>query len=122
MANPEVERIEQVTRTATMSLLLFGSLHALALAAFFWQALQPWNLRVGVAAVTCLLAYLAAWLVWRTAGVLALTIGLLAVLASLARVLMPPDWNGTTAMTIALTLLFVVPIVRAIVVVVRSPR
>lgn len=122
MANPEEERIEQVTRTATMSLLLFGSMHALALAAFFWQALQPWNLRVGVAAGTCLLAYLAAWLVWRMATVIPLAIGLVAVLGSLARVLLPPDWNISTAVTIALTLLFIVPIVRAIVVVVRSPR
>jgi hypothetical protein len=116
------QRIERVTRLATMSLLLFGSLHALALAAFFWQALQPWNLRVAVATGTCLLAYLAAWLVWRTAGVAALVVGLLAVVGSLARVLLPPDWTVTTAVTIALTLLFVVPIVHAIAVVARSTR
>lgn len=105
-----------------MSLLLFGSLHALALAATFWRELQPWNLRVAVATAACLLAYLAAWMVWRTGGIFGLVIGVMAVVGSLSRLLFPYEWSMAAGITIALTLLFVVPIVRAIVVVARSAR
>lgn len=115
------ERIEKATRAATMSLLLFGSLHALALAALFWQAAQPFNVRVGVATFACLVAYGAAWWVWRTAALPALILGLIAVLGSLARVFVPMELGVQLGVTVALTLLFAAPIVRAIVIVSRSP-
>ena len=103
-----------------MSLLLFGSLHALALGALFWQAAQPFNLRVGIATLACLAAYGAAWWIWRTAGAASLVFGLLAVLGSTARLFFPLEIGAPLAVTVALTLLFAAPIVRAIVVVLRN--
>jgi hypothetical protein len=113
------ERIEKETRWATMSLLLFGSLHALALAALFWMSPAPWNWRVGIALGACALAYVAAWLIWRTAHVGALVLGAVAVVGSLVRLLAPFEGGVGAAITIAVTLLFAIPIVRAIVVVSR---
>ncbi len=102
-----------------MSLLLFGSLHALALAALFWLSPEPWNWRVAIAVGACALAYLAAWLIWRTAHVGALVLGVVAVVGSLARLVAPFDPSTTALVTVAVTLLFAIPIIKAIVVVSR---
>jgi hypothetical protein len=117
---PTLERIEKETRVATMSLLLFGSLHALGLAALFWMSPEPWNWRVGIAAGACGLAYLAAWLVWRTAHIGALVLGMVAVLGSLVRFLEPLDSSTAAAVTIPITLLFAFPVIKAIVALSRS--
>lgn len=104
---------------ATMSLLLFGSVYALGLAALFWQSEAPWNWRVAIAAGACGLAYVSAWLVWRTAHVGALVLGVVAVIGSLARLVGPFEPTVSAIGTITLTVLCAAPIVRAIVVVSR---
>ncbi|MBK6695665.1 MAG: hypothetical protein IPG50_26165 [Myxococcales bacterium] len=115
-----IQRIERETRYATMSLLLFGSLHALGLAALFWMSANPWNVRVAIAGIACLVSYLAAWLVWRTAGTFALVLGVVAIVGSLARLAIPLELNASAAVSVTVTVLFAAPLVRALLVVSRS--
>lgn len=101
---------------ASVALLAFGALTAFALVGWFYLNPSPWNWKSILAVVCAVLAVAASALVWRSPARGPAVIGIAAMLASLARVGMPGEWNWRSLALIAITFVLLMPIVHAAIV------
>jgi hypothetical protein len=98
---------------ASLSLLGFSAFKAVALAANFHSAEDPWSWRTMLAFLCAALGLTAAALVWRAPSRVHLLLGIGVMGASLLGVGLPGDWGLKTFLLVLPTALFLIPLARA---------
>jgi hypothetical protein len=102
-----------IIAACALSLLAFGALTFVSLAAWFTRAAEPWNWRTVVAILTGTSSLSAAALVWRAPSRGVVVFGIVALAVSLVRVGPPGEWTWITGTLVATTLILLVPLVHA---------
>lgn len=105
---------------ASLSLLAYSTLTAIALAAWFARAPDPWTWKSEVAIVGCLLGVITSAVVWRYPSRTTLIAGIVVILLSLVRVGGFDEWSWVTGVMLAVTVLLLVPLVHAMVLLPRG--
>jgi hypothetical membrane protein len=98
---------------ASIALLFFGALTALALVGWFHRNEAPWNWKSVLAAGCALLAVTTSALVWRTPTRTHAVLGIVVMLASLARIGSPTEWTWVSFALVAMTFVLLMPLVHA---------
>jgi hypothetical protein len=96
-----------------MSLLIFSGLTTVALIGWFYRNPAPWNWRSMVAIACAMLGVTTSALVWRAPSRGHAIMGILTMLASLARVGPPAEWTWASYSLVAITLVLLLPLVNA---------
>jgi len=100
---------------ASLALLAYSTLTAVALAAYFARTTQAWTYNSVLATVSCVLGVVASAIVWRFPSRLALIAGMAVMLSSLLRVGPFNEWTWVSFTMLAVTTLLLVPLVHALV-------
>ncbi|WP_394828386.1 hypothetical protein [Pendulispora albinea] len=100
---------------ASLALLAYSTLTAVALAAWFARAIQPWTWNSVLATVSCVLGVVSSAIVWCFPSRLALIAGMAVMLSSLLRVGPLQDWTWVSFTMLVVTTLLLVPLVHALV-------
>ena len=101
---------------ASLALLAFAGLTALAVIAWFARAADPWSWRAAVAAISAGLALALSALVWREPTRKRLLVGIGVMVVSLLRVGPPWEWSWVSFTLLAVTTLLMIPLVHAAIV------
>ena len=96
-----------------MSLLIFSGLTTVALIGWFYRNPAPWNWKSLVAIGCAMLGVTTSALVWRAPSRSHAIMGIITLLASLARIGPPADWTWASYSLVAVTLLLLLPLVNA---------
>jgi hypothetical protein len=105
---------------ASLSLLAYSTLTAIALAAWFTRAPDPWTWKSEVAVASCILGVVTSAVVWRFPSRATLIMGIAVILLSLVRVGGFDEWSWVTFIMLAVTVLLLVPLVHAMVLLPRG--
>lgn len=106
----------RVARRAALSLVGFSSLTALALAAWFSRAAQPWGAASTLAILSVVFGLLASVAVWRAPTRTSAIGGVVVLVASALRAGMPSDWTASSVALLVITAAFLPPVVHAAIV------
>ncbi len=99
---------------AAISLLVWSAATAVALAAWFSRgAAQPLTWKSLVAAVCALFGVIASFMIWKSPSRGSAVIGIVVMLASLARIGGPADWTWVSFALVAVTFVLLMPLVHA---------
>lgn len=102
--------------SASLALLGFAALTSVAFTAWLRVSDAPWSWK-GVLTVACvLLSIMASALVWWRPRRSNVVLGIVVMLASLARIGGPGGWTWVSFALVAATFLFLMPLVRAVIV------
>jgi hypothetical membrane protein len=101
---------------ASIALLFFSALTAIALVGWFHSADLPWTWKSVLAAGCTLLAVMTSALVWRSPTRSHAVMGIIVMLASLARIGPPRDWTWVSFALVAITFVLLMPLVHAAIV------
>ncbi len=105
---------------ASLSLLTFATLTAIALGAWFTSVDDAWTWKSAVASIACLGGVLTSFLVWRHPSRASLGAGAGVMLFSLLRVADIADWRGLSFLVVGSTVVLAVPVVHAFLVLPRG--
>ncbi len=100
---------------ASLALLAYSTLTAVALAAWFARAVTPWTWNSVLATASCVLGVIASAIVWRFPSRPALVAGMVVMLSSLLRVGPFSEWTWVSFTMLIVTTLLLVPLVHALV-------
>jgi len=100
---------------ASLALLAYSTLTAVALAAWFARAIQPWTWNSVLATASCVLGVIASAIVWRFPSRPTLIAGMVVMLSSLLRVGPFNEWTWVSFTMLTVTTLLLVPLVHALV-------
>jgi predicted membrane-bound dolichyl-phosphate-mannose-protein mannosyltransferase len=101
---------------ASIALLTFGALTALALASWFHRNEAPWSWKSILAVGCAVLAVTTSGLVWRMPSRNNAILGIIVMLASLARIGGPTEWTWVSFALVAGTFVLLMPLVHAAIV------
>ncbi len=101
---------------ASIALLSYGALTALALVGWFHHNEAPWNWKSVLAVGCAILAVTTSALVWRTPTRAHAILGIVVMLASLARIGAPAEWTWVSFALVAMTFVLLMPLVHAAIV------
>ena len=101
---------------ASIALLFFGALTALALVGWFYRNDTPWSWKSVLAIGCSVLAITTSALVWRAPTRLHAILGIAVMLFSLLRIGPPGDWTWVSFALVALTFVLLMPLVHAAIV------
>ena len=101
---------------ASLSLLTFSTLTAIALAAWFSSVEDAWTWKSSIAVISCIGGIATSLLVWRSPSRATLGAGAGVLLFSLLRVADIADWRALSFLIVGSTLVLAVPVVYAFVV------
>jgi hypothetical protein len=101
---------------ASMSLLLFSALTTVALIGWFHHNPAPWNWKSVLAMGCAGLGVTTSALVWRAPSRGHAIMGILVMLASLARIGPPAEWTWVSFTLVAATFVLLMPLVHAAIV------
>jgi hypothetical protein len=111
---------EQATKRAALiasiALLFFSALTALALASWFHRSEFPWNWKSILAVGCAVLAVTTSALVWRSPSRAHAIMGIIVMLASLVRIGPPAEWTWVSFALVAVTFVLLMPLVHAAIV------
>ncbi len=111
---------DQVTRRAaflaSIALLVFSALTAFALVGWFYRSEVPWSWKSVLAIGCAVLAVTTSALVWRTPSRGHAVLGIVIMLASLARIGPPAEWTWVSFALVAITFVLLMPLVHAAIV------
>jgi hypothetical protein len=114
---PPAEKIRDRAWTgpqrAAVALVVFASLTAVMLVAWFASVESPWTWKSAIALLSMAFGFATAALVWREPSRVHLACGFGTMAFSLLRVGSPLAWTGVTAALVALTALLALPVVLA---------
>jgi hypothetical protein len=99
-----------------MALLFFGALTALALVGWFRVNPAAWSWKSVLTLGCALLAVTTSALVWRTPSRNYAILGIVVMLASLARIGPPGEWTWVSFALVAVTFVLLMPLVHAAIV------
>lgn len=105
---------------ASLSLLTFATLTAIALGAWFASVDDPLTWKSDVAVISCLGAVVASYLVWRMPSRQVLAAGAGVMLFSLLRVADFADWRSISFLVVGSTIVLAIPVVYAFVIMPRG--
>ena len=108
-----------VVVAASLALLAFSTLTALALIAWFTHVDEPWSWKAAVAVISVMLGVTTSALVWRVPSRIHLVAGIMVMVMSLLRIGPPEDWSWVSFTLIAVTILLMLPLVHAALVIDR---
>jgi hypothetical protein len=101
---------------ASMALLFFSALTAFVLVLWFHRYPAAWNWKSVLAAGCAVLAVTTSALVWRTPSRGHAVLGIVIMLASLARIGPPGEWTWVSFALVAITFVLLMPLVHAAIV------
>lgn len=101
---------------ASIALLVFGALTAIALVGWFAQAGASFTWKSGLALGAAVAAIATSALVWRLPSRPFAVLGLVVMLSSLARIGPPGDWTWMSFALVTLTFVLMMPLVHAAIV------
>jgi hypothetical protein len=101
---------------ASLALLAFGALTALALIGWFQRSDMPWNWKSVLAVGCSVLAVTTSALVWRAPTRMHAMLGIGVMLFSLLRIGPPGDWTWVSFALVAVTFILLMPLVHAAIV------
>ena len=101
---------------ASIALLFFGALTALALVGWFYRNDAPWNWKSVLTVGCSLLAVTTSALVWKTPSRNHAILGIVVMLVSLARIGSPGEWTWVSFALVAITFVLLMPLVHAAIV------
>lgn len=101
---------------ASIALLCFGTLTALALVGWFHQSPVAWTWKSALALACSALATATSALVWRAPSRAHVVIGGAVMLSSLARIGPPGEWTWESFTLVAITFVLLMPLVHAAIV------
>lgn len=101
---------------ASLALLAFSAFTALVLVSWFRLIPAPWNWKSVLAVGCSALAVATSALVWRTPSRGHAVLGIVVMLASLARIGPPGEWTWVSFALIAITFVLLMPLVHAAIV------
>jgi hypothetical protein len=101
---------------ASLALLAFGALTALALIGWFQRSDMPWNWKSVLAVGCSVLAVTTSALVWRAPTRMHAIMGIAVMLFSLLRIGPPGDWTWVSFALVAVTFILLMPLVHAAIV------
>lgn len=101
---------------ASIALLFYSALTALALVGWFYRNETPWNWKSVLAVGCAVLAATTSALVWRTPTRPHAVLGIVVMLASLARIGAPSEWTWVSFALVAMTFVLLMPLVHAAIV------
>jgi hypothetical protein len=99
-----------------MALLFFSALSAFALVGWFYRNPVPWNWKSVLAVGCAVLAVTTSALVWRSPSRGHAVLGIVVMLASLARIGPPGEWTWVSFALVAVTFVLLMPLVHAAIV------
>ncbi|MDB4943112.1 MAG: hypothetical protein JWP97_2646 [Labilithrix sp.] len=99
-----------------MALLFYSALTAFALIAWFHGNPVPWNWKSLLAAGCAVLAVTTSALVWSTPSRSHAVLGIVIMVASLARIGAPAEWTWVSFALVAITFVLLMPLVHAAIV------
>lgn len=99
-----------------MALLFFSALTAFALIGWFQGNPVPWNWKSLLAVGCAVLAVTTSALVWSTPSRGHAILGIVIMVASLARIGAPADWTWVSFALVAVTFVLLMPLVHAAIV------
>ena len=99
-----------------MALLSFAALTTFALIAWFHSYPQAWGWKSALAAACAVMSVTTSALVWRTPSRTHAVLGILVMLASLARIGPPAEWTWVSFALVAVTFVLLMPLVHAAIV------
>ena len=105
---------------ASLSLLTFSTLTAIALGGWFTSVDDPWTWKSVVAVLACLGGVVTSYLAWRMPSRAVLGAGAGVLLFSLLRVADIADWRSLSFLVVGSTLVLAVPVVHAFLVLPRG--
>jgi hypothetical protein len=101
---------------ASMALLFFSALTTFALVGWFHAYPAAWTWRSALAAGCAVMAVTTSALVWRSPSRTHAILGILVMLASLARIGPPAEWTWVSFALVAVTFVLLMPLVHAAIV------
>lgn len=101
---------------ASIALLFFGALTAFALVGWFHRNDAPWSWKSLLAVGCSVLAVTTSALVWRAPTRTHAILGIVVMLASLARIGSPAEWTWVSFALVAMTFVLLMPLVHAAIV------
>ena len=111
----------QRTNSRILTLFAFALLNAGALSAWFARVGEPWTYKSVVAIASTLGAVTAGAALWRAPTREWTYVGIAALVLSLFRIGTPGEWTTMSAIVFELTVLLLIPIVRAAISYQREP-
>jgi hypothetical protein len=105
---------------ASLSLLTFSTLTAIALGAWFTSVEDAWTWKSTVAVLACLGGVVTSFLVWRMPTRAVLGAGAGVMLFSLLRVADVADWRNLSFLVVGSTVVLAIPVIYAFVVLPRG--
>lgn len=111
---------EQASRRAaliaSLALLSFSALTSFALVGWFYRNPAPWNWKSALAVMCVTLSVTTSALVWRSPSRAHAIMGIMIMLASLARIGPPSEWTWVSFALVAVTFVLLMPLVHAAIV------
>jgi hypothetical protein len=101
---------------ASLALLFFSALTAIALVGWFYRSATPWNWKVATALLCTVLAVTTSGLVWRAPSRAYALLGIVVMLVSLVRIGPPTEWTWVSFALVAVTFVLLMPLVHAAIV------
>ncbi len=98
---------------ASMALLVFSAFSAFVLVVWFHRFPGAWNWKSVLAAGCAVLGTTTSMLVWRTPSRGHAVLGIVIMLASLARIGPPAEWTWVSFALVAITFVLLMPLVHA---------
>lgn len=95
---------------ASLALLTFATLTAIALGAWFTSSSDPFTLRADIALLSCLGGVVTSFFVWRMPSRATLGAGLGVLVFSLLRVIDAGEWRGLSWLIVGSTLVLALPV------------
>lgn len=105
---------------ASLSLLTFSTLTAIALGAWFTSVEDAWTWKSTVAVLACMGGVVTSFLVWRMPTRAVLGAGAGVMLFSLLRVADVADWRNLSFLVVGSTVVLAIPVIYAFVVLPRG--
>ncbi|MBS2016059.1 MAG: hypothetical protein JST00_24475 [Deltaproteobacteria bacterium] len=108
--------VKRAALIASLALLFFSALTTLALLGWFRGNPVPWNWKSVLAVGCAVLAVTASAIVWSAPSRGSAILGILVMLASLARIGPPAEWTWVSFALVAVTFVLLMPLVHAAIV------
>ena len=105
---------------ASLALLTFATMTAIALGAWFSIVDDPWTTKSLIAILACAGAIVTSFLVWRFPSRVTLAAGIVVLAFSMLRVIDSGEWRGLTFIILGSTLVLATPVVYAFLVLPRG--
>jgi hypothetical protein len=113
LPEPDEERAQRAALAASLSLLAFAMLTALALVAWFSRVEDPWTWKAVLALLSAMLGLATSALVWRVPTRRHALVGVVVMVLSLLRVGPPWDWTWVSFALLSVTIMMLIPLVNA---------